>query len=58
MLCQCASSLDTRVIVHDQKLYCDRCGYPLPDNDRKQNADGRKIINGWVTFPSVNRAGF
>ena len=45
-------------MVVDQQLYCDECGYPLPQDDERQNEEGRKIINGWVTYPGKNRAGF
>lgn len=58
MTCLCGPDLNHRVIVHERKLYCEQCGYPLPDDDLRQNEDGRRIVNGWVTYPGVNRAGF
>lgn len=57
-VCACGFHWDGRVILVDQRLHCEPCGYPLPDDDPRQAMDGRKIINGWVTYPGVNRAGF
>lgn len=58
MFCNCGSNLEVRVIVVDQELHCERCGYPLPPDDVRQREEDRKIINGWVTYPGINRAGF